>query len=103
MGQTPNKALPRRSFDLFRFANRRDENFKSTKRPARSGVDDRGSLVVPTTPVQACTQAVVCRIPAACESVYDHLPDAVFNAAESVLNLGDPFRTVQEREGRLIA
>jgi hypothetical protein len=79
------------------------ENFQGAKRSARTSIDDRGSLVIPSASVNACTEAVVHRISAASEPVNNHLPDAVFNAPKSISDLRCTVGTVQERKGRLIA
>jgi len=78
------------------------KNLKSTQSAARCRVDHWRSLAVPTTSVNACTQPVIRRITAAAQAVNQHLPDAVFDPAERVLNPGYAFGSVEQGKGRLI-
>ena len=65
------------------------QNFESTKRKTGRRVDNGMTLVVPAAGIPAET---TCRKAAAPESPGNQtLPDAVFDRAESILNLSDAF------------
>jgi hypothetical protein len=79
------------------------ENFEDAKRTARRAVNDRRSLVIPSAAIQARAHSVVHPIAQARNAIDGHLPDAVLNPAERVLNPLDTSRFIQERERRPIA
>lgn len=79
------------------------KHLERAQRAAFSAVDNRRSFVIPAATIKARAHAVVCRIPAAANSVDDHLPDAVLDTAESLLDALYSFWTAKERYRCLIA
>lgn len=59
--------------------------------------------MIPAAAVETGSYSVVRRIATASESEYEHLPNSVFNLAESVLYALYTFRTANQCRGSLVA
>lgn len=78
------------------------QNLQRTERSTLGSVNDGGAFMVPTASIETRAQAIVRTIAPTGEPEDQHLPNAVFDAAECVFHARGAVCRVEKRHGRYV-